>query len=281
MCRLSRVGSLRRSWAWGLPLGLFVGLTFAARAPAEWGYPGLALLFAATTLAFVVFAREAPFAAEAMRAPKDWAVAMGRFFAGFANRDFTLAFVSRALVFLGYFLITNFAFYILQDVVGAAKLPNGSVKIAVSILGTVQMVTWLMAAPAAGWLADRFNCTKRVISAAAVGMGFALAIPFLFPTWGGMLALYVVSGAFFGSYISLDLALMSLVLPDKASEGRDIAILTMASTGPQLLSPMVAGLIITRLRLWRPVPVRCPAVRRRRRCGICHQAGAMRRKRAI
>ncbi len=234
----------------GMPLGLLAGLTFAARVPSAMAYPGLGVAFVITTLVFVIFAREAPAEKSPIKPVRpanvaQWLSSVGEFVSGFASRDFTLAFASRALMFLGYYAVINFAFYILQDMVGAANVPNGNVKVAVSLLGSMQMGAWLVSGPIAGRIADRFDCTKRVISVAALGMVVALAIPFVLPTWGGMVAMYIVVGACFGTYISVDLALMSFVLPNKKTAGRDMAILTMASTGPQLISPMISGLIIT------------------------------------
>ena len=234
----------------GMPLGLLAGVTFAARVPNSMAYPGLGLAFVMTTLAFVVFAREAPVAKSPARPARStgvaqWLSSVKEFVSGFGSRDFTLAFASRALMFIGYYAVVNFAFYILQDMVGAANVPNANVKIAISLLSSMQMCAWLVSGPIAGRIADRFNCTKRVIGAAALGMVVAFAIPFVLPTWGGMVAMYIGVGACFGTYISVDLALMSLVLPNKTTAGRDMAILTMASTGPQLTSPMISGLIIT------------------------------------
>ena len=51
-------------------------------------------------------------------------------------------------------------------------------------------------------------------------------------------------GLFFGAYLAIDLALMSLVLPDRESEGRDMAILAVATGAPQILSPLVAAGLI-------------------------------------
>ena len=234
----------------GMPLGLLAGVTFAARVPSTVAYPGLALAFLLTTLALVVFAPEEPVEAAPAAPRRSGGLAqgvsrMGEFFSGFGDRDFALAFTSRALMFLGYYGVVNFAFYILQDLVGVTHVPNGNVKIAISLLTSMQMGAWVVFGPVAGRIADRFNCTKRVISVAALGLAGAFAIPFIFPTWAGMVAMYVICGAAFGAYISVDLALMSFVLPSRAAEGRDMAILTMASTGPQLLSPAISGLVIT------------------------------------
>ncbi len=72
-----------------------------------------------------------------------------------------------------------------------------------------------------------------------------MVVPILSPTWTGMLVYAVLSGAFIGTYFAVDLAVMSLVLPDKENEGRDFGILAVATGLPQILSSVIAGVLIT------------------------------------
>lgn len=44
--------------------------------------------------------------------------------------------------------------------------------------------------------------------------------------------------------MAIDLALMTMVLPDPDAEGRDMAILAVAVSGPQIFSPAAAAAII-------------------------------------
>ena len=235
----------------GTPVGILIGVNYAARMPQFAAYVGLAVFLLLTTLALVIFAREqpvpklAPVAAQPRRA---WHAAAlqhaSTLFASFKARDFTLAFLARALMFLGVFTVTGYAFYILQDYLGVNNLPGKSPAIAVSILGSLQVGAWFFSVPLAGWLADKFDCRKIVVGISSLGMVAAMAMPVLFPSWYGMVAFYMLTGVFFGAYMAVDLALMSLVLPDKSAEGRDMAILAVATAGPQFLSPTMAGLII-------------------------------------
>ena len=152
----------------GTPLGIALGLNFVARVPRVQAYAGLAAFVLVTTFALVVFARERPVArplrpvAPPSTAP--WLVTAWRqlatMFSAFRSRDFTLAFVSRACMFLGAFTVTGYAFYILQDFIGVAKLPGKDPAIALSVLGTLQVVAWVISVPIAGWVADRFNCPR-------------------------------------------------------------------------------------------------------------------------
>ena len=233
----------------GTPLGIIVGVNYVARVPQIAGYAGLALLLVVSTLALVIFAPEGPFLKTSQHAPVPskaaWHVRTLAIFSGFRHRDFTFAFVSRALMFLGIFTVTGYAFYILQDYIGVRNLPGNDPAIAVSVLGSLQVVAWVISVPIAGWLADKFDSRKKVVGFSSLGMVVTMSIPVLFPTWYGMIAFFVFTGIFFGAYMAVDLALMSLVLPDKSSEGRDMAVLAVATAGPQIVSPIIAGAIIT------------------------------------
>jgi MFS family permease len=237
----------------GVPLGIILGLNYVARVPRLEAYAGLACFLVVITLALVILAREQPVAKSAtpLAAPSTapWHATakrqMSTMFSGFKSRDFTLAFVSRACMFLGAFTVTGYLLYILQDYIGAAQLPGKDASIGVSVLGSLQVAAWVAAVPIAGRLADRFNCRKVVVGVSSLGMALAMLVPVFFPTWYGMVAFYLLVGAFFGAYMAVDLALMSLVLPDKSSEGRDMAVLAVATAAPQFLSPVIAGLIIS------------------------------------
>jgi MFS family permease len=233
----------------GTPLGVLVGVNYAARVPQLVGYAGLAALLVVTTFALVVFAPERPFLKSEQSAPAlpatRWHARTLAIFSGFRHRDFTLAFVSRALMFLGIFTVTGYSFYILQDMIGVANLPGKDPAIAISVLGSLQVAVWVISVPIAGWLADKFDSRKRIVGFSSLGMVVTMFIPVLFPTWYGMLAFFMLAGIFFGAYMAVDLALMSLVLPDKHSEGRDMAVLNVASAGPQIVSPILAGALIT------------------------------------
>jgi len=54
-----------------------------------------------------------------------------------------------------------------------------------------------------------------------------------------------VVGFFFGVYMAVDQAIMTLVLPDPENTARDLGLLNVATTGPQIAGPFLAALVIT------------------------------------
>ena len=55
----------------------------------------------------------------------------------------------------------------------------------------------------------------------------------------------LVSGMGFGTYMSLDLALMTEVLPKGSAAGKDLGLLNIATNVPQALGPIIASALIT------------------------------------
>ena len=62
-----------------------------------------------------------------------------------------------------------------------------------------------------------------------------------------MLILGVLNGLAFGLYMSVDAALITLVLPKAEDNARDMGILNIANAGPQIAAPFIAAMIITLL----------------------------------
>lgn len=237
----------------GTPLGILLGVNVVARVPVPVAYILIGLFLVVTTLIFVFAAPEGRYdAPRVVRARvSDQGLIeralgfVGHFFASFRHRDFMLAFLSRAMLFLAYFTISGYLFYILQDYIGTENLPGRDAKVATSILATVTTAVWIVTVAAAGWIADRLNRRKLFVGFCSIGMGFTMMIPIFFPSWEAIIVFKALAGLFFGTYMAVDLALMSLVLPDRDTQGRDMAVLAVATAGPQILSPLVAGGIIT------------------------------------
>jgi MFS family permease len=232
------------------PIGVLIGVNVASRASQFWGYAIIAVVLLAATAVLVLGARESSSAGIAATAPKErrsLAGAAREFFRAFAHHDFRLAFLSRFGFFMAYGAAGGYLYFAVQDYIGTDHIPGGNVAVAVSTLSTVSLLSWIVVATACGWLADRLDRRKLFVSISAAGLGLSQLIPIISPTWTGMLVYSVVSGASLGTYVAVDLAVMSLVLPNEHSQGRDFAILTVATGLPQLLAPAIGGVLIAGL----------------------------------
>ena len=96
----------------------------------------------------------------------------------------------------------------------------------------------------AGPLSDRLGRRKVFVFASSVLVGLALLVPLVMPTYTGWIIFTVVSGIGFGMFQSVDQALMSEVLPSKESFGKDLGVVNIAATLPQILASALGGAIV-------------------------------------
>jgi len=223
------------------PLGALVGVNAAARLSPALGYFVLFAALGAATLAFLAFAREAPFE----QAPKPRASRL-RFAAltSFRSRDFTLAWVFRVLMFSAQFAINNYLLYILRDYVGVDGLPGHDARAAAGLVGALRTLATLAAIAAAHGLAQRTSRRRVFAQGYAALMALAMLAPVLSPTWAGMLVYAGLGGLAMGGYAVIDLTLMSRVLPNPHTAGRDLALLVMAGATAQFIAPTTANYLI-------------------------------------
>jgi hypothetical protein len=69
----------------------------------------------------------------------------------------------------------------------------------------------------------------------------------LSPTFRAVEIYAAFAGLAFGTYLSVDAALVTLVLPRPQDAARDLGVLNIANAGPQVLAPLFAALIIGHL----------------------------------
>jgi Na+/melibiose symporter-like transporter len=77
--------------------------------------------------------------------------------------------------------------------------------------------------------------------------GAGCVLPVLSPTFTAVEIYAAFAGLAFGTYLSVDAALVTLVLPRSEDAARDLGVLNIANAGPQVLAPLFAALIIGHL----------------------------------
>jgi MFS family permease len=220
-----------------------VGLASQFTRHVAWGYIALGIVVVATAGYFVLTTADPPTAG--LPRPPRARFRLADFLSALRHRDFTLVFVSRAAAIMGYFLVISYELYILTDYV---KLPAG-LKPAdgVTVLAAISAVGALIAAAIAGPVSDRLDRRKPfvIISSAVAGAGCVL--PVLWPTFHAIEVFAAFAGIAFGCYLSVDAALVTLVLPRSEDAARDLGVLNIANAGPQVIAPLFAALIISHL----------------------------------
>jgi len=229
----------------GTPLGVIAGVTLAAAFVPDGirtGYLALGAVIAVVAVLFTALVRE-------QRLPAREAVPLSRQLAAFGTAlragDFRWAFTGRFLMMLGYFMVTLFQLYVLQDHISLPAEVGPAA--AMAVLSPVNAVCMLLATVVGGLLSDRIGRRKPFIAVSCVLTAIGMLIPVASPTWTGMIAFAIVTGLSFGCFMAVDTALVTLVLPSADDAARDMGVLNIANAGPQIIGPFLASLVVASL----------------------------------
>jgi MFS family permease len=160
--------------------------------------------------------------------------------------DFAWAWFTRFLVMLGNATGTLYLLFFLQDAVGYEQLfPGHSADEGVLILTLLYTTGVVATSVAGGVLSDRINRRKALVVASAAVMTVAALVLTFWHTWPAAIAAASIMGAGFGVYLSVDQALVTQVLPAASDRAKDLGIINIAASAPQVLGPALAALIVT------------------------------------
>ena len=138
------------------------------------------------------------------------------------------------------FLATYQAYYLL------AKIGSAEADVPQQIfLGTlVQSVVVVAASLIGGKLSDRVGRRKIFVLTASIVYGVAMFVIAIASNFNGFLVGMAIGGLGFGVYVSVDLALVADVLPDKDSAAKDLGVFNIAGALPFSIAPGIAPVIL-------------------------------------
>ncbi|MDG1643221.1 MFS transporter [Klebsiella huaxiensis] len=206
------------------------------------GYLVFALAIAACCVAFVLINRE-PSTRNMEVEPFRW----GSFFKNFwvsprKYPDFGWAFFGRFAMYLGYQGVVTYQLYILQDFIGLSVEES---NYAIGTISVITLVTLLFSGLVSGVLSDKLQRRKIFVFLSTLLMAAGLCVPLFMPTLTGMYIYAAIMGLGYGAYTSIDMALMTQVLPGGGKQaGKDMGILTIATVLPQSFSPILSAWLL-------------------------------------
>jgi MFS family permease len=156
--------------------------------------------------------------------------------------DFAWAFGTRFLVQLGNALGTLYLLYFLTDAVGLAD-PDTGLLILILIYTAALMATTVVA----GRRSDRSGRRKSYVVTSGVVMAVAAVMLAVAPVWSVAMAAAAVLGGGYGIYLAVDAALITQVLPSATGRAKDLGIINIANSAPQVLAPAIAAPIVSLL----------------------------------
>jgi predicted MFS family arabinose efflux permease len=227
-----------------------VGIATQFSGPLGAGYVVLGVVLVLTAWYFVLTTDDRPTDRLSPRANspsrrRTRSAQLGEFVSVLRHRDFALVFASRAAAILGYFLVISYELYILTDYI---KVPGGMKPAqGVTVLAAISAVGAILAAAIAGPISDRLDRRKPFVILSSAIAGAGCILPVLSPTFTTIEIFAAFAGLAFGCYLSVDAALVTLVLPRSEDAARDLGVLNIANAGPQVIAPLLAALIIGHL----------------------------------
>ncbi|GAA2335314.1 MFS transporter [Dactylosporangium salmoneum] len=156
--------------------------------------------------------------------------------------DFAWAWITRFLVQLGNALGTLYLLYFLQDRVRVAD-PDTGVLVLILVYTLALMATTVFA----GRRSDRTGRRRVFVIWSGVVMAVAALLLAFWPTWPVAVVAAAVLGAGYGVYQAVDAALITQVLPRAADRAKDLGVINIANSAPQVLGPALAAPIVVYL----------------------------------
>lgn len=154
--------------------------------------------------------------------------------------DFIWTWLSRLLMFIPFMTITLYLLYYLEDVL---HYPNPTTG--VLILSTIYAVLTMIVAFIIGFVADYLMKYRSLIFISSVIMGIGSLILAFLQTWTWAIFAAVCIGIGQGIFITVSFAITTRVLPPTDDSGRDLGVLNISATLPQVLAPIFGVPVIT------------------------------------
>jgi MFS family permease len=154
--------------------------------------------------------------------------------------DFAWAWITRFLMQLGNAMATLYLLFWLTDAVKVDD-PGGSQTILIGLYALGTIVTAVIA----GVISDRDGRRKIYVILATIVMAVSAVLLAFFPVFNVAMIAALILGLGYGMYLAVDQALITQVLPTAVDRGRDLGVINIANSAPQVLAPVVAAPIVT------------------------------------
>jgi len=157
------------------------------------------------------------------------------------HKDFAWVWIGKFCLLVGSAFFTTYQLYFLLDRLGFTAQQAGA---RLAVVGGVGVLATLLFTIGGGFLSDRLHRRKPFIYVSAGLIAIGMIVGGLAPNF----AVYVVGGTLLaagtGAFNSVDLALASDVLPDKAESGKWMSIYNLSGSLASAVGPIIAPVIL-------------------------------------
>ena len=166
-------------------------------------------------------------------------------FKPFATRDFSLAWAVRFLIATGYSLVAFYLLYYIADAIGYADLyPGQTAEAGHSLVMTVSLIGVLGVSFLVALAGSRIKRRKLLGIGGGVLLSGAALLLGVTPDWMLVVVAFVFYGMGQGAFGSIEMALMTDVLPSAEDRGKDLGLINLAVTLPQATAPLAALVLL-------------------------------------
>ncbi|TQL47271.1 MFS transporter [Homoserinimonas aerilata] len=155
--------------------------------------------------------------------------------------DFGWTLLSRVLINVGNALGTSMLLYFLAFGLGLGIVEAEGSLI---VLTLVYMVFVIVASLVFGRLSDRVGRRRLFVFIAGALQAIAALMLALIPELSVAMVAAAILGLGYGTFLSVDQALATQVLPDAQSRGKDLGIMNIAWAVPQAISPLLGAWVV-------------------------------------
>jgi len=135
--------------------------------------------------------------------------------------------------------------YLLFFLIDAVRYPNPEDGLLILIL--IYTAALIATTVVAGRLSDRSGRRKIFVIWSGAVMAVAALLLAISPTWPAAITAAAVLGGGYGVYLAVDAALVTQVLPAVTDRAKDLGVVNIANSAPQVLAPALAAPIVSAL----------------------------------
>lgn len=220
-------------------LGSTVGATFVGRP-----HTGLAVIAPITVICSFIVVKMLPPHPHCLQPEKNVSGSRALIWEKFRlphDSQFWWVFVGRFLFIISLFMTIQFQLYIATDRMGLGTSEAGRL---VALNGVLLAIGAALATIITGPWSDHVHRRRPFVIAAPL-LGALGILPLILFDQAWALSFFAITGGLaFGSYLSVDGALMIEVLPQRKDSARDLGLLSAANSLPMVLAPGLGALLV-------------------------------------
>lgn len=154
--------------------------------------------------------------------------------------DFAWTLIGRVLVNIGNALGTTLLLYFIAFGLERAE----TAEVDLLVLTMIYLVFFTISALTFGRLSDYFGQRKPFVYVAAYLQALSALLLAVAPDYTIAMVAAAFLGIGYGSFMSVDQALATQVLPDRHTRGKDLGIMNVALAVPQALGPLLGAFVV-------------------------------------